>query len=536
MVKAACDRRQAEALDKGQREVLEMIALGVPLNETLDVLLKLIESQAAGMKCSISTVDHDGLHLQHVSAPSLPAEFVGRFDGETIGEKASWSAAVAHLREPVVVTDIDVEERFEKYRELAQKHGLRACLSMPIFDPHHAVIGTLAVYYSEAQSPSPHHLRLIEVATNTAAVCISRKREEEALQASEVRYRTLFETAPNAVSVLDARLRLLMTNERAARLYGFDRTEDLIGLELLRFVALKDRARIKASLYGVLETGNLEVFECLGVRKDGTHFQVEIRATLLPNLEGKSPSLLAVKTDITKRKQAENALRNSEEQLRALTAKMRSTREEEGARIAREIHDELGGALTGLKWDLEAIDSRLAQANGAVELPEVRKRINSMTGLIESTINTVRRISSELRPGVLDDLGLVAAIEWQGQQFQARTGLEVHFETELEMAEVNREGATAVFRIFQEVLTNVLRHSQAKNIYISLLDHDDVIELEVRDDGRGITEREKGNTRSLGLLGMKERALLVGGNVTIRGASGHGTTVTVRVPKNYDAI
>ena len=151
-----------------------------------------------------------------------------------------------------------------------------------------------------------------------------------------------------------------------------------------------------------------------------------------------------------------------------LSAKMQSTREEEGTRIAREIHDELGGSLTGLKWDLEGIDTILSNANGNTKINEVRRQISSMTGLIESTINTVRRISSELRPGVLDDLGLVAAIEWQAQQFQKRTGLKVHWETDLDTVDVSHEGATAVFRIFQEVLTNVLRHSRASNIYVKL--------------------------------------------------------------------
>jgi PAS domain S-box-containing protein len=222
--------------------------------------------------------------------------------------------------------------------------------------------------------------------------------------------------------------------------------------------------------------------------------------------------------------------RYSEEQLRALSARMQSAREEEGTRIAREIHDELGGSLTGIKWDLEGIDTRLSTANGGSTIPEVRKQIKAMTGLIESTIDTVRRISSELRPGVLDDLGLVAAIEWQAQQFQKRTGLLVHWDTALETAEVSRDRATAVFRIFQEVLTNVLRHSQATNIYIRLRKRRDQLELEVVDDGRGITEDEQKNTLSLGLLGMKERALLVGGAVSITGAKGKGTTVVVSVP------
>jgi len=152
--------------------------------------------------------------------------------------------------------------------------------------------------------------------------------------------------------------------------------------------------------------------------------------------------------------------------------------------------------------------------------------------LIETTINTVRRIASELRPGMLDDLGLVAAIEWQMQQFEARTGIHCHWTTnasEIEV-ELSQEKATAVFRILQEILTNVLRHARANNLYIKLSDTKEYFEMEVRDDGQGITESQRINSRSLGLLGMKERALLVGGEVNISGEAGVGTTVVVRVP------
>jgi signal transduction histidine kinase len=152
-----------------------------------------------------------------------------------------------------------------------------------------------------------------------------------------------------------------------------------------------------------------------------------------------------------------------------------------------------------------------------------------MTVLIEGTIDTVRRISSELRPGVLDDLGLIAALEWQAQQFQSRTGIEYHSSSSLESVELNRESATAVFRIFQEILTNVLRHSQATAIQVEQREDANHFELKVTDNGRGITNEEKSNTTSLGLLGMRERALLVGGEVSIEGGKG-GTTVVVRVP------
>jgi PAS domain S-box-containing protein len=364
----------------------------------------------------------------------------------------------------------------------------------------------------------------------TAFDITSRKRAEEELQRSEERYRTLFETSPDAVAVFDAEMKLTMTNERAAGLYGLTRAKELLGKSLYEFIAPEDRERVKSLIEEMQRSGKLVVFECTGLRSDQTRFDLETRASLI---DGGPASVLTVTTDISQRKLAEKALKSSQEQLRALSAKAQSAREEEGTRIAREIHDELGGGLTGLKWELESIDTALTNNSGS-SIPEVRKQIKLMTGLIESTINTVRRISSELRPGVLDDLGLVAALEWHAQQFQKRTGLTVHWHSDLEQTQLSREGATAVFRIFQEVLTNVLRHSRAENVYVMLHEIENELELEVRDDGRGITEDEQRHTRSLGLLGMKERALLVGGEVSIKGIEGKGTTVLVRVPLGAD--
>jgi PAS domain S-box-containing protein len=233
---------------------------------------------------------------------------------------------------------------------------------------------------------------------------------------------------------------------------------------------------------------------------------------------------------IAERERMEKGLIISQQQLRALSARLQMAREEEGTRIAREIHDELGGALTGLKWDLEGIEKLLSGAGKSRKVATVREKIPNMTHLIESTINTVRRISSELRPGMLDDLGLISAIEWQAQLFQSRTGIECEFTAGMTSVDLSRDRATAVFRIFQEILTNVIRHAEASKVRVELQKLDGYLELRVKDNGRGITEDEIGNPRSLGLLGMRERALLVGGEVSTSGVAGVGTTVIARVP------
>lgn len=225
------------------------------------------------------------------------------------------------------------------------------------------------------------------------------------------------------------------------------------------------------------------------------------------------------------RKRAEEKLRESNEQLRALTVYLQYVREEERTRIAREVHDELGQSLTGLKMDLAWLSSRLPK-----ELKNLQAKATSMASQIDNTIKTVRRIATELRPGILDDLGLVAAIEWQANEFQTRTGIPCVVASTIHEPILDQDLNTAFFRIFQEALTNVMRHANASRVDVRFQDEAGKLVLEIKDDGRGITEGEISNTRSIGLLGMRERAGLMGGEVTVRGEPGKGTVITVAIP------
>jgi PAS domain S-box-containing protein len=239
---------------------------------------------------------------------------------------------------------------------------------------------------------------------------------------------------------------------------------------------------------------------------------------------------VAIAQDITERKQAEEQLKATTEQLRALSASLRSAREEEGIRIARELHDELGAGLSSLKWDLEEVFEVVSQSTAPPHIAGLRKRIEAMIELTDTTVNAVRRIASELRPAALDELGLSEAIEWQARQFQERTGIIVRCDCDQEGVALSAERSTALFRIFQEALTNILRHAQATKVHIQLNIENDEFILTIADDGRGITDDEKSGQRTLGLLGMGERAHLVGGKVDITGSDGKGTLVTVRIP------
>jgi signal transduction histidine kinase len=233
---------------------------------------------------------------------------------------------------------------------------------------------------------------------------------------------------------------------------------------------------------------------------------------------------------IVEREQAEGQLRASREQLRALSAHLQSVREEERTRIAREIHDELGQLVTGMIIDLSWLEEKLSRANGATSLRPAVRKVQSILQLADTTVDTVRRIATELRSGLLDDFGLVAAVEWQAQDFQTRTGIECDFVANLDETDFEPAYSTAVFRIFQEALTNVARHAEASSVSIALEENGGKLTLQVEDNGKGVMEDVLSNTRSLGVLGMRERALILGGEVEIKNVCEKGTRVTARIP------
>jgi signal transduction histidine kinase len=260
-----------------------------------------------------------------------------------------------------------------------------------------------------------------------------------------------------------------------------------------------------------------------------------VGSTLI-NFEGR-PATLNVVTDISDRKQAKEELKISHQQLRALATRLQQIREEERAMIAREIHDEMGGGLTGLKMDLSWLLRKVGDADPGEERVALMDKIQTANALIDQMIHVVRRISTDLRPSILDDLGLIAALEWQLSELTSRTEIPHEFATTCEYVNMEEDTAVAVFRIFQEALTNIVRHSRATKVVVDLregersLFGDESFVLEIRDNGRGITEEEILNLESLGLLGMKERVLAFGGELSIRGESGGGTVLVLKIPR-----
>ncbi len=233
---------------------------------------------------------------------------------------------------------------------------------------------------------------------------------------------------------------------------------------------------------------------------------------------------VGLQREIADRRQKEVEFRRSTEQLRELSARLQTVREEERTKIARAIHDELGQTLTGIKMDLSWLQKHLNEQESTL-----LKKTEAMSDLIDLGVQAVRRIATELRPGILD-LSLVATIDWQLQEFQARSGIHTKLISAPEDTTLDVDGATTVFRIFQEILTNVTRHARATQIEVSLVEDATFLTLVVKDNGCGITDREISSPKSIGLLGMQERARLRAGEIHFQGTPNLGTTVTVRLP------
>jgi PAS domain S-box-containing protein len=359
-----------------------------------------------------------------------------------------------------------------------------------------------------------------------------RKQAEAALRRSELLFRTLAESSQAAI-LLYQKDRFIYGNSAAVSITGYE-------LEELRRISLWDlihpdsqagvKERMRARLRGEAVSSRHEIK--IKTRQGGERW-IDYSVGIA-ELDGRETAILTA-FDITERYRTEMALRFTEaelrasrEQLRNLAARLQTMREEDRASVAREIHDELGQALTGLKLELRWLSDLL---DGSPTI--ARRKIASMLDLVGATINNMRRIATSLRPGILDDFGLVAALDWQAREFAARTGIPcllVNTPGNGDDLPLDRDRATAVFRIFQESLTNVARHAEATNVTANLTRTNGTLILEVRDNGRGITTDELTNARSLGLIGMRERAQMFGGTFDIHGEPGVGTTVKVSMP------
>ncbi|MCX5846026.1 MAG: PAS domain S-box protein [Deltaproteobacteria bacterium] len=363
-----------------------------------------------------------------------------------------------------------------------------------------------------------------------------RKRAEKVLQESKEFVENLIDSMLDGFSVLDSDGVQIGANAAFCQMTGFSR-EELIGVGPPHpYWPQEAHEEIERGFQKTLR-GEFSDVELTFMRKNGERFPVIVSPSWIQDKQGNVVSYFATVKDITSRKWAEEELKTSTEQLRALAARLQQIREEERIMIAREIHDELGGGLTGLKMELSWLLHKVYDTEAGKERVALMSKIHESNELMDRLIQVVRRMATDLRPSVLDDLGLIAALEWQLQEFTSRTGISHEFVTAFDYVNLEEATAVAVFRIFQETLTNVTRHSGATKVTVLLREGErslfegDSLFLEIRDNGKGIMEGEIQDAKSLGILGMRERALVFGGDLQISGEPDSGTTVVLKIPQ-----
>ncbi len=345
------------------------------------------------------------------------------------------------------------------------------------------------------------------------------RKAEDTLQKSK---EAILSTTMDSFFLVDSEGRLIDVNEPFCTLTGYGRDE-LLTMCIHDIEATEKPADTGRRIQQIMEIGS-DRFESSHKYKDGKIVEVEVSVTYK---EAEKRFYVFVR-DITERKKSEKALKNSCEQIRYLASYLQTIREKERTDIAREIHDGLGQSLTALKFDLMNLTRDIDRPEGQ-EHSSILAKMHVMSDFIDELSNQVHKIAMELRPGILDHLGLSSAIEWQLQDFKKRTGISGEY-TPAVKTTVNGEIATAIFRILQEALTNVIRHANATTVEVTLKEEAGYLILEVQDNGEGFSENNLHDEHSLGLLGMKERAYSHGGTLDIKSTVGAGTKVVVSVP------
>lgn len=353
-----------------------------------------------------------------------------------------------------------------------------------------------------------------------------RKKAEEALHESQERFRIAERMAQIGHFEWDILKDYITVSPSLSSIHGLDASGLQGGLRRwLAMVHPEDAPQLQKIIWKSFREQRVEAgFECRIVRPSGEIRYIQARAMATYNAVGKPIRVIGVVTDVTERKRAEEELLDSRERLRSLADHLVSAREEEKGFIARELHDELGQTLTALYFNLSWLRKKLRK-----DQMKLAEQVEAMARLTNEAVGTIKRIQGELRPSILDNLGLTEALEWQANNFRKHTKIAVDFQRS-DTVITDTKTEIAIFRIFQEALTNVARHSQATRVQVELIQDTDEVRLTVSDNGRGIEGHEMYKRGSFGLLGIRERVDALGGRLVVTGGSGDGTRLDVRIP------
>jgi PAS domain S-box-containing protein len=455
-------------------------------------------------------LDIDRAMSMHMADGTLIASLPHREDD--IGQVPAKSSAEATVQDPAKSVARDNVAGFPLYLEVADDEAQALAVWRDIARP----IGTGGALIL---------LLTILIAWWYVRELARQARFTQALREADDRFERTVESVMDAIVAIDAQQNIVIFNRAAEHMFGMPAAEAL-GRPLAKLLPLRFRdmhvQHLQRFMSSQVRSRTMtEGIDIIGLRCDGTEFPIE--STLAQTVIGGHPQLTAVLRDVTERRRAEHRLHELNQQLRQLSASLLDVRELERRRISRELHDELGQQLTGLKLDLSWLAGRIREGR-AVTI----EKVDAMRRLLDATIVAVRRISSDLRPSMLDDLGFGDAVSWQANEFSQRSGIKVVLALDAVDLIHDDAIATALYRIVQESLTNVARHAQATRVDVSLRADDTAITLAIRDDGQGM---DTGARRAgLGLVGIRERAMALGGSLEIRSDVDQGTSVEIKIP------
>lgn len=439
--------------------------------------------------------------------------------------------AAIRTGKPSITRDTQSDPRFAPWREEALKRGFASVLALPLKDTE--AFGALSIYATEPNAFDDEEINLLIGLANDLAFGLKalrtgaeRRRAEEALRESETKYRSLMDGASDAIVLADPRGKITEVNRKVVELLGYPEAE-LLGMSYSQIHPHRILDHVMENFKGILTSGRGPLHECLVRRKDGEEVYVEITHNMVEN--GDHGVVQAVFRDITERQRAQEALRDSEQKLRLLASQLLAIQETEHRRVSRELHDELGQALTVLKIHLVAIENRLHR-----DQTDLKVSCEHLQNYIDAVIENVRRLSRDLSPSILEDLGLSSSLKYLIEEICRNN----HMLYTVAMDEIDYlfspEARINIYRIFQESLTNIVRHAEASRLDVEIKRENDLVTFRLKDDGKGFDlKRARSRSlgkRGLGLTAMHERALMSEGSLNIRSRKGKGTEITLTIP------
>jgi PAS domain S-box-containing protein len=518
-----------ELRKKNKREKM-LSSITRSVHQSID-LKHVLQNASESIMHSIDNANNVAIYMAHgieaafsayAGNNDMYAKFYDVFVPEMNG--ATWK--ILNEGKPVIYNDI-TPDSVERIDFLEPGAYVGSYLGLPVRYKKR-IIGSINIISFEKNIFDGKELEFFNVVVKQIESAIDNAGMAEALRESEKKYRELYENVPAGIYRKSEDGRILMANPTLLQMLGYDSFEELASKNLKRSEFVMGR---EGGTLSLLQKGSqLRELESSWYKKDGSIVNVIESVRAISDKNGNFLYYEGTVTDITERKKAEMKLEESREHLRRLTAHLQHYREEERAIVAREIHDEFAQLLTGIAIDISWLKRRIPAIVDQPGAEAVLDKIEKLSVLIDNAFQSVKKICAKLRPKILDDLGIDAAVMWQIDAVRAQTDINFEFKSFVGDFMPDPKISIAIFRIFQEALTNILRHAEAKNVVVTLEKNGGFIVLGVEDDGKGIAESSMFGVEAMGLLGMRERVYELNGDLRIKGAPGVGTSIKVQIP------